>query len=422
MSNNYFITNLLNIKDENLNFSDGIHHKVIKGVTYTILTAKLEYSDQVCPHCGSNHNLIKYGFKSSTVRCSRAGDHPVLIDLKKQKMFCKSCNKYFLLETKIVDKHCNISNQVKRHILASLTKKLSMKDIGNDYYVSTTTVARFMAKYDNEFNVDFSYLPKHLSFDEFKSTKDAKGAMSFIYLNSDNHKVIDIVENRQLYSLKKYFLCYPRYVRDMVKTICIDMYSPYVSLIKELFVNAEIIIDRFHIVKLFTNSFNHTRIDTMKAYSPSNIKYKRLKKYWKHFLKPYKLLNIKHFFKRVHFPDRLVSDEDIVDISLGVDKTLKDTYECYQCLRNDIEKRDFELFRFHLNYFKDKVSDRMKTSIDTCFYYLEYIKNSFTYDYSNGPIEGINNFIKVLKRIAFGYRNFANFRTRIFITRNLLAS
>ena len=70
-----------------------------------------------------------------------------------------------------------------------------MKDICNDNYVSTT-VARLMAKFDNEFNVDFSYLPKHLSFDEFKSTKDAKEDMSFIYLNSGNHKVINIVENR----------------------------------------------------------------------------------------------------------------------------------------------------------------------------------------------------------------------------------
>ena len=162
MSNNYFITNLLNIIDKNLKFSDGIHHKVIKGVTYTILTAKLEYSDQFCPHCGSNHNLIKYGFKSSTVRCSRSGDHPVLIDLKKQKMFCKSCNKHFLLESKIVDKYCNISNQVKRHVLSSLIKKLYMKDISADNYISITTVSRFMAKLDNVFNVDFSYLPENL--------------------------------------------------------------------------------------------------------------------------------------------------------------------------------------------------------------------------------------------------------------------
>lgn len=155
MSNNYLITNLLNIKDKNLKFSEGIYHKVIKVTTYSVLTAKLEYSNQVCPHCRSNRNLSKYGFKSSTVRCARAGDYPLLIDLNKQKMYCKSCKKYFLFETKIVDKYCNISNQVRRHIIANLTKKISMKDIGIDNYVSTTTVARFMSNLDNEFNVTF---------------------------------------------------------------------------------------------------------------------------------------------------------------------------------------------------------------------------------------------------------------------------
>ncbi len=205
------------------------------------------------------------------------------------------------------------------------------------------------------------------------------------------------------------FLLYVDYFSIItVDNFGVDLYRNYV--------NAEIVIDGFHIVKLFTNSFNHTRIDTMKDFSTCNLKYKTLNKYWKHFLKLYKLLDPIHFFKRIHFPGKFVSNEDIVDISLDVDNTLKDTYDCYQCLREDIEKRNFELFTFHLSYFKDKVSDRMKTSIDTCYYYLDFIKNSFIYDYSNGPIEGVNNFIKVLKRIAFGYRNFTNFRTRIFIT------
>ena len=42
-----------------------------------------------------------------------------------------------------------------------------------------------------------------------------------------------------------------------------------------------------------------------------------------------------------------------------------------------------------------------------------YILNAFDCPYSNGFTEGINNKIKVLKRIAFGYRSFRNFRTRI---------
>ena len=43
------------------------------------------------------------------------------------------------------------------------------------------------------------------------------------------------------------------------------------------------------------------------------------------------------------------------------------------------------------------------------------IVNSVIYKYSNGITEGFNNKIKVLKRNAYGYRNFDNFRKRIML-------
>ncbi|HIZ52690.1 MAG TPA: transposase [Candidatus Enterococcus avicola] len=42
---------------------------------------------------------------------------------------------------------------------------------------------------------------------------------------------------------------------------------------------------------------------------------------------------------------------------------------------------------------------------------------SLTLPYSNGLVEATNNHIKVLKRTAYGFRNFINFKTRIFINR-----
>ncbi|WP_419029714.1 transposase, partial [Megasphaera massiliensis] len=39
--------------------------------------------------------------------------------------------------------------------------------------------------------------------------------------------------------------------------------------------------------------------------------------------------------------------------------------------------------------------------------------NGLTQVYSNGFTEGMNNKIKVLKRVAFGFRNFERFRARI---------
>lgn len=41
------------------------------------------------------------------------------------------------------------------------------------------------------------------------------------------------------------------------------------------------------------------------------------------------------------------------------------------------------------------------------------ILNAFKYGYTNGPIEGYNNKIEVLKRISYGVKNFKGFRNRI---------
>ena len=46
----------------------------------------------------------------------------------------------------------------------------------------------------------------------------------------------------------------------------------------------------------------------------------------------------------------------------------------------------------------------------------EEILNYFDYPYTNGFLEGKNNRIKVIKRMAYGYRNKANFRQRILLS------
>ena len=60
-------------------------------------------------------------------------------------------------------------------------------------------------------------------------------------------------------------------------------------------------------------------------------------------------------------------------------------------------------------------------SAGTISRWKEYILNSFIDErYSNGYTEGINNKIKVIKRIAFGFRSFHRFKARIMICKNLL--
>ena len=46
----------------------------------------------------------------------------------------------------------------------------------------------------------------------------------------------------------------------------------------------------------------------------------------------------------------------------------------------------------------------------------EEILNYFDYRITNGFVEGKNNRIKTIKRMAYGYRNLDNFRLRILAT------
>ena len=171
---------------------------------------------------------------------------------------CNSCNKKFFATTKIVDEGCFISNQVKYAIALELKNKISEKDIAKRYRVSPNTVERIIDSYYDTKKLYKHYLPEVLSFDEFKS---ADGTMSFHMVDG---KTIDIVEDRKLNSLLKYFSYYTHKVRSKVKLIVIDMYSPYISLIKTMFPNADIIIDNFHLTQLISTSLNKTRIMLMK--------------------------------------------------------------------------------------------------------------------------------------------------------------
>ena len=54
--------------------------------------------------------------------------------------------------------------------------------------------------------------------------------MSFIYADAVSHRIVDVVADRKLKSLKDFYR-YSLKLRQKVKTVTIDMYEPYMSLI-----------------------------------------------------------------------------------------------------------------------------------------------------------------------------------------------
>ena len=53
--------------------------------------------------------------------------------------------------------------------------------------------------------------------------------------------------------------------------------------------------------------------------------------------------------------------------------------------------------------------------------YMKHIENMFKSNITNGLIEGLNNKIKSIKRTAFGYSNFSNFKKCILIQAGIIS-
>ncbi|MGM9877407.1 MAG: ISL3 family transposase [Bacilli bacterium] len=422
MSHEYCILDLLNIKDKNIKLIDNFYKmEKIDNIDYKIIEAKLSYEPLYCLKCGcvfdSDNTYEKNGFKTSDILMLDVANYGCILRLHKQRFICHSCNKKFFATTKIVDEGCFISNQVKHAIALELKNKISEKDIAKRYRVSPNTVERIIDSYYETKKLYKNHLPEVLSFDEFKSVKSADGAMSFHMVDGKTGKTIDIVEDRRLKSLLTYFSYYTHKARSKVKLIVIDMYSPYISLIKVMFPNAEIIIDKFHLTQLISTALNKTRIMLMKK---DKKNYNKLKRYWRLILKPRSELDISKWRKYRCF-DSLMTQQDVVNYLINTSEKLRQTYEVYQNILSAIQSNNYLELEKALNTQNDKISSYMKTSIKTLKKYLPYIKNTLSNPYHNGFVEGNNNFIKVIKRIAFGFRSFRRFKARIMICKNLLS-
>ena len=419
MSELNYIIEMLELKDNNIKFYKNCYHKEkIKGIFHKVFEGVLTYQPICCEKCGVlfDNNFEKHGFITSNIKIPDVAGFKTILRLKKQRYLCKHCGKTFTLRDNVTDYGCFISKNTKWKIANELRNKISEKDIAKNNNVSPNTVERIMDSYYDTQKLYKNYLPEVLSFDEFKSVKSADGAMSFHICNGETGQTIDIVEDRKLLSLLKYFGYYSFKARKSVKFIIIDMYSPYVSLIQKMFPNAQIIIDTFHLIQLISRSLNKTRIRAMKSNKNS---YNKMKRYWKLILKDRNELDCSKWKKYTCFPN-LMTEIDVVNYILNQSVELKTTYYKYQELLQSIREKNYEVFIYAITNVNNSVSNYMKTSIKTLIEFKDKIYNTFNNNYHNGYIEGNNNFIKVLKRIAFGFRSFRRFKARIMICKGLV--
>jgi len=421
---NYITKKVLGFKDENIKILDFIEKK--ENITIKI---ELKRVDHGCPRCGSITDKV-HDYRIRKFKHGNLNGYNLSIKYNRRRYVCKECNKKFPEDNNFIDSYSKISNQLNNLIIKRLTNKHTFKDIAKDTNVSSSTIIR---RFDKHFSINKLELPEVISIDEFKKTNQSskRGKYALAIADPINKKLIDILENRRKFPLNNYLEKVPIKVLNNVKVVIIDMWEPYRDLIYKHFRNANIVIDRFHYIRNIIWWLNDIRIKTMNSFKPNQKGYKLLKKFHKLLIKNPK--DIHGIYSYNKWFNKMMSPKSIIDECLELNEKLKEAYKFYA----DFQKATSQPFDTKveaLEFIDDFVTRLYASNLDGSInlanmfinwrheiansLYLTYKLDNITYRYTNGFIEGVNNYIKTFRRMCYNIRNFERFITRIITTFN----
>ena len=350
--------------------------------------------NHICPSCGASTKKI-HDYRQQKIKDLPFQFKHAILYLNKRRYAC-SCGKRFYESYDFLPRYHRMTSRLTHYICKELTKLVTMTSVADSCNVSITTVARIF----NYINYDRPSIPKVLCIDEFKGNAET-GKYQCILVDGKKNKILDILPNRSQNELISYFKKIPRKERHSVKFFVSDMWKPYVELARIYFPNAKIIIDKYHFVRQVTWAIENVR--------------KRLQKTMPYKLRKYYKRSRKLILTRYH---KLKDDnKKAVDLMLLYNDDLRLAHRLkewfYGICQND--KYSYQRVSFY-NWIKNAEQSGIPEFMKCAATYRNWSKeilNAFKYGYTNGPTEGFNNKIKVLKRTSFGLRNFNRFRNRI---------
>jgi transposase len=377
-----------------LDLEDVILKKVIQADNYVKFFIETAPSPQICPCCSSPTSHI-HDYRSQVIKDLPMQMKHTYLVLRKRRYVC-SCGKRFLEKYSFLPSYRRQTLRLSYKLIALLRETRSIKSIANEADVSASTVSRLL----DTVSYSLPSLPECIGIDEFKGNAET-GKYQCILVDARKHRILDILPDRNQAHLSAYFRETNRAERNRVKFFVCDMWRPYVDLAKAYFPNATVIIDKYHFIRYVTWAIENVRKRLQKK-MPTN-----LRKYYKRSRK----LILTRYQK--------LKDENkkACDLMLLYNDDLRAAHHLKEWFYEICQSSKYSYQR---TAFWEWVKAAEKSGIPefascagTYRNWSEGILNAFKHGYTNGPTEGFNNKIKVLKRISYGMKTFKRFRTRI---------
>lgn len=314
--------------------------------------------------------------------------NPIYLRVPRRQFYCVQCQRYSTERLEWVDSQRRHTRRYESNIYERVLGS-SLEKVAREENLSFDEIEGIFNHVSKQ-HVKKNWWPaKRLSLDEIAMRKGHKNFKTVVS-DIDKAKLIEVINGHNTEAIIEKLMEQPIEIREAVEEVSIDMWGGFTKVIQEVFPNAKIVTDRFPVMKPLI---------------------KELKKIANQ-------VGIKGFDKKsllLRNQDNLNSEQlEELNKLLCQSTRLRKAHEYKEEFREIYENSEtVESGKEKFTKWLKKASLVYGQVITTITNHLDSICNYFLSHASSGVMEGINNKIKQIKRQAYGFTNFDNFRIRL---------
>jgi len=350
------------------------------------LTLRLLTDDCACPHCQRYTEDIHQN-RPILIRDLPVFGKKVYLKIPRRQFYCANCQRYFTERLDFVAWERRYTRRYEEYIYQRI-QSASMEQIGREEDLSFSQIQGIFNHQNDQKKTGSWGTVRRLSIDEISQRKGHKDFVTVV-ADIDQGKLIEMIDSHKQENIIEILIQQPLSVREQVEEVSVDMWGGFPKVVQEVFPNAKIVIDRFHVMKLVNTELDQIRRQV--RITDQGVRFILLK----------------------NRADLSEQEEVKLTAILAHSKRLSIAYHLKEEFRNIYElsatveegKEKFKQWLLKAQSIYGKVVQTIRTHLlEICNYFINRT--------TSGVMEGINNRIKLIKRQAYGFLRFDNFRAR----------
>ena len=351
-----------------------------------------------CPRCGRPTPKV-HSVRAQRKRDRRLWDKSVVLILHKRRFRCWQCGKVFSEADPVFGQRRRTSERL-REALGRAALERPVRHVAQDEGVSDGLVRRSLTLVAEQL---LAATPppegmRVVGLDEFAIRKGQ--VYDTAVVDIEHQHVVGVVTGRRKKEVEAFLTALPG--AGGIETVVMDMHEPFRQAVQMCLPGAAIVVDKFHVLMHVHQALDKVRTGLQTGRGKGD----------ELFRARYLLLT---GAERVAV-DRLPTLMDLLDRYPAVSDAwlLKEAFRLWYRLPTRQEAAE-ELAQLE-DVIRKEGPAPFRALLSMLRTWREEILNYFDGRHTNAVLEGKNNRIKVIKRVAYGYRNRGNFRQRILLT------